>query len=121
MLIRNRHPRSLDNPTYTQFRSFLVDKLRAGQPRDNAEEELFEQQELEQQEQIQTPKEFCNDEKLPELTAENVKAGYQTISKELLISEEKVTEILTALTSGSHVLLAGPNLFLGSINGSVKL
>jgi len=48
------------------------------------------------------------DEKLSLLTPAEIKAGYTKISDELLIPEEKITEIITALASGRHVLLAGP-------------
>ena len=45
---------------------------------------------------------------LPFLTSEEIDDGYDEISKELLISKDKIIEILTALLSGRHVLLAGP-------------
>jgi len=49
-----------------------------------------------------------DDEKLSLLTPAEIKTGYAKISEELLIPEEKITEIVTALASGRHVLLAGP-------------
>jgi MoxR-like ATPase len=39
---------------------------------------------------------------------EEIEDGYERISEELLIPKEKVIEIVTALASGRHVLLAGP-------------
>jgi MoxR-like ATPase len=45
---------------------------------------------------------------LPFLTSEEIDDGYDEISKELLISKDKIIEIITALLSGRHVLLAGP-------------
>lgn len=48
------------------------------------------------------------DEKLSLLTPSEIKTGYTKISDELLISKEKIIEIITALASGRHVLLAGP-------------
>ncbi len=45
---------------------------------------------------------------LPFLTSKEIDDGYRIISKELLISKDKILEILTALLSGRHVLLAGP-------------
>lgn len=52
--------------------------------------------------------ETFDDEKLPKLSREDLDVGYQKISESLLISKEKVTEIVMALASGRHVLLAGP-------------
>jgi len=52
--------------------------------------------------------ETFDDEKLSLLTPTEIKTGYAKISDELLIPEEKITEIVTALASGRHVLLAGP-------------
>jgi len=52
--------------------------------------------------------ETFTDEKLSLLTLAEIKSGYAKISDELLIPEEKITEIITALASGRHVLLAGP-------------
>ena len=49
-----------------------------------------------------------DDDPLPIPTREELEAGYKEISEELLIPEEKITEIITALASGRHVLLAGP-------------
>jgi len=46
--------------------------------------------------------------KLPMLSTSDIQEGYDLISKELLISKDKIIEILTALLSGRHVLLAGP-------------
>ena len=46
--------------------------------------------------------------KLPLLTPSEIKEGYEKISEELLIPEEKINEIVIALASGRHVLLAGP-------------
>ena len=48
------------------------------------------------------------DTKLSLLTPAEIKAGYEKIKEELLIPEEKITEIVTALASGRHLLLAGP-------------
>ena len=45
---------------------------------------------------------------LPFLTSKDIDDGYDKISKELLVSKDKILEILTALLSGRHVLLAGP-------------
>jgi len=45
---------------------------------------------------------------LPFLTLKDIDDGYDEISKELLIPKEKIIEILTALLSGRHILLAGP-------------
>jgi len=42
------------------------------------------------------------------LSSKDIDDGYDEISKELLISKDKIIEILTALLSGRHVLLAGP-------------
>ena len=52
--------------------------------------------------------ETFEDKKLTLLTPAEIKSGYAKISDELLIPEEKITEIVTALASGRHVLLAGP-------------
>ncbi len=52
--------------------------------------------------------EIFADEKLSLLTPAEIKSGYAKISEELLIPEEKITEIVIALASGRHVLLAGP-------------
>ncbi len=49
-----------------------------------------------------------DDEPLPDLTNEDITYGYEKLSDELLIPKEKVIEIVTALASGRHVLLAGP-------------
>lgn len=49
-----------------------------------------------------------SDDPLPIPTREELKEGFKKISEELLVSEEKITEIVTALASGRHVLLAGP-------------
>jgi MoxR-like ATPase len=46
--------------------------------------------------------------KLPFLTLNDIDEGYDLISEELLIPKEKIIEIITALLSGRHVLLAGP-------------
>jgi len=48
------------------------------------------------------------DDPLPIPTPEDLKNGYKKISDELLVPESKVIEIVTALASGRHVLLAGP-------------
>jgi MoxR-like ATPase len=48
------------------------------------------------------------DEKLSLLTLDEIKTGYAKLSDELLIPKEKITEIVTALASGRHILLAGP-------------
>ena len=48
------------------------------------------------------------DEPLPVPTPEDLKKGYEKISDELLVPESKIIEIVTALASGRHVLLAGP-------------
>lgn len=48
------------------------------------------------------------DEPLPIPTKNELEEGYKKISEELLIPEEKIIEIVTALASGRHVLLAGP-------------
>ena len=45
---------------------------------------------------------------LPFLTSKDIDDGYDEISKELLVSKDKILEILTALLRGRHVLLAGP-------------
>lgn len=45
---------------------------------------------------------------LPVPTPEDLKNGYVKISDELLVPESKIIEIVTALASGRHVLLAGP-------------
>lgn len=49
-----------------------------------------------------------DEQQLPILNAQNIEEGYQSISQELLVSREKIIEILIALMSGRHVLLAGP-------------
>ena len=46
--------------------------------------------------------------KLPMLSTSDIQEGYDLISKELLIPKEKIIEIITALLSGRHILLAGP-------------
>ena len=48
------------------------------------------------------------DEQLKLLESSEIKAGCKEIANELLIGEKKITEIVTALASGRHVLLAGP-------------
>jgi MoxR-like ATPase len=103
MLLRNRHPRSLDNSQYTKFTTFLLDKIGTIAAKDNREQQEFRQEQLHKQDL-----KVFDDDKLPELTTEEIKIGYQKVSEELLISEEKVIEIVTALASGRHVLLAGP-------------
>jgi len=45
---------------------------------------------------------------LPMLSTADIEEGYDLISKELLIPKEKIIEIITALLSGRHILLAGP-------------
>ena len=45
---------------------------------------------------------------LPMLYPQDIAEGYDLISQELLISKDKIIEIITALLSGRHVLLAGP-------------
>ena len=45
---------------------------------------------------------------LPMLSTADIEEGYDLISQELLISKDKIIEIITALLSGRHVLLAGP-------------
>jgi MoxR-like ATPase len=45
---------------------------------------------------------------LPIISAGDIDDGYDLISKELLIPKEKIIEIITALLSGRHILLAGP-------------
>ncbi|MCH7562165.1 MAG: AAA family ATPase, partial [Thaumarchaeota archaeon] len=52
--------------------------------------------------------ETFEDQKLSLLTPAEIKSGYAKISEELLIPEEKITEIVTALASGRHILLSGP-------------
>ena len=42
------------------------------------------------------------------LSTPDIEEGYDLISKELLIPKEKIIEIITALLSGRHILLAGP-------------
>ena len=42
------------------------------------------------------------------LSKPDIEEGYDLISKELLIPKEKIIEIVTALLSGRHILLAGP-------------
>ncbi len=49
-----------------------------------------------------------SDDPLPIPTKSELEVGYKKISEELLVPEEKITEIVTALASGRHVLLAGP-------------
>ncbi len=46
--------------------------------------------------------------KLPMLSTPDIEEGYDLISKDLLIPKEKIIEIVTALLSGRHILLAGP-------------
>jgi len=58
--------------------------------------------------QEEEPVQTLNDLPLPVPTNQELKEGYVKISDLLLIPEEKVTEIVTALASGRHVLLAGP-------------
>lgn len=48
------------------------------------------------------------DSPIPFLTLKDIDEGYDLISKELLIPKEKIIEIITALLSGRHILLAGP-------------
>jgi len=45
---------------------------------------------------------------LPLLSSKEIDEGYDLISKELTIPKEKIIEIITALLSGRHILLAGP-------------
>ena len=45
---------------------------------------------------------------LPIISVDDIDEGYDLISKELLIPKEKIIEIITALLSGRHILLAGP-------------
>jgi MoxR-like ATPase len=49
-----------------------------------------------------------DDKPLSFLTSDQIKEGYDKISDVLLIPKDKVVEILIALTSGRHILLAGP-------------
>lgn len=103
MLLRNRHPRSLDNSQYTKFTTFLLDKIQTRAAKDDREKQESLQEQLPKKDLI-----IFDDEKLPELTIQDIKKGCQKVSEELLISEDKVIEIVTALASGRHVLLAGP-------------
>lgn len=48
------------------------------------------------------------DEQLPLLDSTEIDEGYNLLSDELLIPKEKILEIIIALSSGRHVLLAGP-------------
>ena len=48
-----------------------------------------------------------DDQPLPMLSSDDITSGYQKISDELLISVDTVSEIVVALLSGRHVLLAG--------------
>ncbi len=59
---------------------------------------------------VQTPMQLdtFEDEPLPIPTSDDIKQGYEEISKLLLIPKDKVIEILAELASGNHVLLAGP-------------
>lgn len=52
--------------------------------------------------------ETFDDEPLSSLSDDQIKEGYEKISEILLIPKDKVIEILIALISGRHVLLAGP-------------
>lgn len=52
--------------------------------------------------------ETFDDEPLFSLGDDQIKRGYEKISEILLIPKDKVIEILIALISGRHVLLAGP-------------
>ncbi len=70
--------------------------------------EMYEQilgtVEIQDDEQIPT----FTDDPLTIPTKDELKEGYAKISEELLIPEEKIIEIVTALASGRHILLAGP-------------
>ena len=48
------------------------------------------------------------DDGLPEPTPEDISSGYNQVTSKLLIPEEKILEIVAALVSGRHILLAGP-------------
>ena len=48
------------------------------------------------------------DDGLPEPTLKYMRSGYQQVTSKLLIPEEKILEIVAALVSGRHILLAGP-------------
>lgn len=53
-------------------------------------------------------KKIWPDEQLALLEFSEIEAGCKEIAKELLIDKKKIIEIVTALASGRHVLLAGP-------------
>lgn len=52
--------------------------------------------------------EAFDDEHLPILSKEEIDNGYKEIRKTLFIPKSKLTEILSSLIGGNHVLLAGP-------------
>ena len=57
---------------------------------------------------IKNKSKLLKDEQLPLLDSEDIEKGFELISNELLMSKEKILEIIIALASGRHVLLAGP-------------
>ena len=67
-------------------------------------EEGLEELKIIMHEEVQT----FEDVALPVPTTEEIESGYEKISEELLIPKTKVIEIITALASVRHVLLAGP-------------
>ena len=56
---------------------------------------------------MQTEK-FLSDSGLPDLDSNEIDYAFEEITKELLISREKIMEIIIALQSGRHVILSGP-------------
>jgi len=58
--------------------------------------------------QSELPMNTFDDDTLPIPNQDELKHGYEKISDELFVPETKVNEIVIALVSGRHVLLAGP-------------
>ncbi|MDA1347160.1 MAG: MoxR family ATPase [Crenarchaeota archaeon] len=87
-----------DNLDYGQFLSSAI----LGKNEDEIEPDEFDDESGEDKSKT------FEDTKLSLLTLTEIKTGYEKIKEELLIPEDKITEIVTALASGRHLLLAGP-------------
>jgi len=70
--------------------------------------EVYEEIINEKQISQELPEKTFDDEQIPSLSQVDIQKGFEKIKSHLLIPDKKITEILIALSSGSHVILAGP-------------
>jgi MoxR-like ATPase/integrase len=54
------------------------------------------------------PEKLFEDDQIDPVTSVELERGLKEIKKELLIPDKKIVEIINALASGSHIILAGP-------------